>query len=67
MDKAYLISNEESMREEASKYLDKIGNKWFKTSTTYNLISFLKAYLEMKDKFIDEIKRIKRTKEDLNK
>ena len=53
------INEEEKVCEEIQKDLDRLDKKWFKTSTTYNLIDFLKEYLQMKQKFIDELKDVK--------
>ena len=50
------IKLEEDALEGIQNDLDKYGRKWFKTSKTYEMIKFLKKYLTLKEKFIEDLK-----------
>lgn len=58
MNQQEIIENEEEVSEKISEQLDTLTKKWFKTSSTLNLMKFLENYLEVKDKFINELKRL---------
>ncbi len=53
------IEDEQDSLDEIKKELNVLNNKWFKRSRTWEVINFLKEYIKMKEKFIDELMEVR--------
>lgn len=60
--KQELIQEEQYSLNEVRNKLKILERKWFKRSRTFKMIKILKRYIELKEKFIDEIGRVENDK-----
>ena len=57
MDQEEYVEEEQEQCERIQSHLDELNMKWFKTQRTKDLIEFLREYLKIKEKFIEELNR----------
>lgn len=53
-----IVSDEQTDIEWRKKELEEIKKKWFKFSSHIKLIEFLESYIKLKEKLLDETKKI---------